>query len=94
MSEEGYKLVQDLTQIANQEVKYFHDFPEAVKILSVGLYLRPDGWGGKEYVIIIRYEFDNVQYKIERAVYSGAKNTLIDMLFDILNHYERMHIIQ
>ena len=94
MSEEGYKLVQDLTEQTIQESQYFHDFPEVIKILNVGLYLRPDGWGGKEYVINIRYEFDGIVYKMERPVYSNTKSTLIDMLFDILDHYERIHKIQ
>ena len=94
MSKEEIKIIQDLTEIINQKIKYIHDFPEQVKILNGKLILQPDGWGGKEYRIIIEYQFDGTKYKISRPVYSDAKNTLIDMLFDILNHYERMHIIQ
>ena len=94
MSQEGYKLVQDLTQIANDEVKYFSSFPEQVKILKVKLLIGPDGWGGKEYRIIIQYEFDGITYEINRPMYTNVKSVLIDILFNILDHYERMHIIQ
>ena len=94
MSSEKVKKIQDLTQIAIEETKYFSDFPKDLQILNVELYLEPDGWGGKECALNIQYEFNGTKYKISRVVYSDVKSTLIDLLFEIVDHYRRCHLNQ
>ena len=94
MSKIEEELIQDLTQIAIEETKYFSDFPADLKILNVKLIKGPDGWGGKEYALNIQYEFNGTKYEISRVVYSDVKSTLIDLLFEILDHYRRCHLNQ
>jgi len=42
--------------------------------------------------LIIWYEFDGIQYKIEKPVYANLKSLIIDTVFEIVAHYRRFHI--
>ena len=92
MSQEKIKLIQDLTNQAIQESQYFSDFPKDLQILQARLVNEPDGWGGKECRIIIEYQFNGTKYKISRIVFSNVKDVLIDLLFEIVDHYRRCHL--
>ena len=92
--ENQIKLIQDLTEQTIQESKYFHDFPNNLKILQAKLYEAPDGWDGKECRLVIQYEINGTMYTLDKPVYTDVKNILIDMLFCILDHYNRCYKVQ
>jgi len=94
VSQEMYRLIQDLTEKAKQEIQTFYDFPESVRILEAKEMLGPDGWGGQAYYLTIKYEIDGIQYKMMRPVYANLGSAIIDILFDIVDSYRRTHVIQ
>jgi len=92
MSQEMYKVIQDITQKVIQEIKMFHDFPESIKVNKAILTLEPDGFSGSLYYITVEYEFDNTKYVIKRPVYTRLTSTIDDMIYEIVDHYRRMHL--
>jgi len=90
--ESGYELLYDLTEAIRKETVTFYDFPKDLKILKAKLFKGPDGWGGVVRYLIIWYEFDGIQHKMMRPVYANAKSLVIDMIFDIVDHYRRTHL--
>ena len=94
MSKIEEELIQDLTEQAVQESQYFNDFPSNLKILQAKLYETSDGWGGKECRLSIQYEINGTVFVLDKPVYTDVKNILIDMLFCILDHYNRCYKVQ
>jgi len=92
MSQEECKLVEDLTEKIEHEIETFYDFPQEIKIINAKLVLGPNGEGGYMYYVTIDYEMDGIQHKMMRPVYANAKSLVIDMIFDIVDHYRRTHL--
>jgi len=84
-------LIEDITQKVLYEITLFNDFPINLKINKVMITLEPDGFGSSLYFIFLEYEFDLKKYDIKRPVYSSFNETLNDILFEIVEHYRKMH---
>jgi hypothetical protein len=94
MSEsEGIEEIQDLTETIRKKTERIYNFPTQVKILEAKLVLMQD-WGEIRYFIIITYEIDKIEYKEKRKIYSNINDTISDILYNIKDFYERMHIVR
>jgi len=89
--ESGYTLISDLTDAVRKETKTFYDFPNDLKINKAVMTLEPDYPSGSLYYINLEYEFDLKRYVIKRPIYTNLKSSIIDIIFEIVEHYRKMH---
>jgi len=94
MDEDGYKIIKDLTDDVKKVTEKIYGFPSQVNIVSAKLLLGPDGWGGKSYYFMIKYEVDGVGCEELKPVYANLADVVDDVLLSIVSSYERTHIIQ
>jgi hypothetical protein len=94
MSQEGYKLVQDLTEKVKEMIQRISGYTPQIQVLKAELLIGPDWEGGHDYYVKIIYEIDGVQYQVNQRIYANLTETLRDLLFSIVDFYERMHIIK
>jgi len=92
-TEYEYKEIEDITDVVKQKVQN-SNFPKTINIISAKLLLGPDGWGSYAYFISIVYEIDGVEHKITQMIYANASETLMHMIDQISDYYERTHVIK
>jgi hypothetical protein len=93
-NQEIYKVVKDITKEVKERAKrIFEDIPQ-IQILESKLLLGPDGWGSYAYFVYLRYEIDGIEHQVRQMIYAEINETLMHLLDNIRNYYERTHNIK
>ena len=92
--ENGYKIIQDITQDVKEMTNEIINFPSEVKIQHSELFIGPNGWGGSTYFVKLTYNIDGVEYNREEQIFVSLNTTLQYVLKEIKDFYERMHKIK
>jgi len=79
-----YKTVKDITEQVKKK------FPSGIEVVEAKIVLDPyDG-----YYLVIVYKIDDIQYELKQKIYANASETLLHMVSQIIDFYERTHNIQ
>ena len=84
------KVVADITYKVKEMSQRIYNFPQEVTIKEAIVYQDYDN----SYWVIITYIMDDVEYQNKQEVYSDLTETVRDILFAIVDFYERMHVIK
>jgi len=93
MSENKYRLVEDITQEAKQIAEKIDNFSEQIKILEAKLYIGTNSWGGHPFYILLIYEIDGMRREKLEEECCTISDTLRFMLSEIDKYYKRTHKI-
>ena len=94
MSQTEYKKIEDITEQVREMIQRINGYAPQIQILEAELLIGPNGKGGYAYYVSIKYEIDGIEYKLNQMIYANLTETIRDILFNIVNFYERMHIIK
>jgi len=94
VSQTEYKKIEDITEQVREMIQRINGYVSQIQILKAELLIGTNGKGGYAYYVDIKYEIDGIEYKLTQMIYANLTETIRDILFDIVNFYERMHVIQ
>jgi len=94
MSQTEYKEIEDITEQVREMIQRINGYVPQIQIVKAKLILDTDGRGSYAYYIHLKYTVDDVEYKVTKQIYANLTETLRDLLFSIVDFYERMHVIK
>jgi len=94
MSQTEYKEIKDITQETREMIQRITGYTPQIQILEAKVILDTDGRGSYAYYVHLKYTVDDVEYKVTKQIYANLTETLRDLLFSIVDFYERMHVIK